>query len=95
MDCGRALNELGLLAVRSVDMVDRDVAQLGEVEMIFGAEDVVSDEVLPRVGGRRRCNRWCAQQLINVGEVDLFNNYSQRDGCKISTFYKLPQFHIH
>jgi len=87
VDCCRALDEPRLMTGRPVE-VDAAVAQRGEVKAIFGADDVVCDEVLPRVGRRGRSKGRRAEQLINfVVEVRLCrrrNHYIQR-GCNASS----------
>jgi len=87
VDCRRALDEPRLMTGRPVE-VDAAVTQRGEVKAIFGADDVVCDEVLPRVGRRGRSTRRRAEQLINfVVEVRLCrrrDHYVER-GCNYAS----------
>jgi len=71
VDCRRALYEPRLLARRTVDTLDRSVAQRRQVQAIVRANDVIGNEVLPRVGCRGRSHRCRAQQLIDSGELGL------------------------
>ena len=52
--------------------VDRGgAAQRAEFQTVFCADDVVGDEVLPRVRGRGLSQICGAQQLVNLGEFRL------------------------